>query len=205
MTVSGLSRNWYALRTRSRFENVVLDGLERKHVVAFLPKITVRSKRVDRKKMIQIPLFLGYIFVKTSLDPYEHLEVVRTIGVVTLVENLQGPVPISSESSESLKIMVQGSQEILTGSKFKHGDRVMVVSGPFAGITGEFVRYRGKGRVVVNIEALGQYAGCECQRRWCRNDSGQYFDNCLTCYIIMFYKSDRIHFRLTMDSRRSNE
>ena len=37
----------------------------------------------------------------------------------------------------------------------------MVVSGPFAGVNGTFVRYRGKGRVVVNIEALGQYAGVD--------------------------------------------
>jgi transcription elongation factor/antiterminator RfaH len=161
MTVSGLSRNWYAIHTRSRFENVVLDALTRKQVEAFLPKITVRSKRVDRKKMIQVPLFPGYLFVKTSLEPDEHLEVVKTVGVVKLVGNIQGPVPISGESVESLKIMIQGSQEILTGSQFKQGDRVMVVSGPFTGVMGAFVRYRGKGRVVVNIEALGQYAAVE--------------------------------------------
>jgi len=161
MTVSGPSRNWYAIHTRSRFENVVLDGLTRKEVEAFLPRITVRSKRVDRKKMIQIPLFPGYLFVKISLDPHEHLEVVKTIGVVTFVGNRQGPVPIAGESIASLKIMVQGGQEILTGSQFKQGDRVMVVSGPFAGVTGAFVRYRGRGRVVVNIEALGQYAAVE--------------------------------------------
>jgi transcription termination/antitermination protein NusG len=161
MTDSVLSRNWYALYTRSRYENVVLDGLTRKDIEAFLPKITVRSKRVDRKKMIQVPLFPGYLFVKTSLDPYEHLEVVKTIGVVTLVGNPQGPVPISGESIASLKIMVQSSQEILTGSQFRQGDRVVVISGPFAGVTGTFVRYRSKGRVVVNIEALGQYAAVD--------------------------------------------
>ncbi|MBC8393541.1 MAG: transcriptional antiterminator, partial [Deltaproteobacteria bacterium] len=33
--------------------------------------------------------------------------------------------------------------------------------GPFAGVTGTFVRYRGRGRVIVNIEALGQFAGVE--------------------------------------------
>jgi transcription termination/antitermination protein NusG len=161
MIYSGLPRKWYALHTRSRFENVVLDGLLRKSLEAFLPKITVRSKRVDRKKMIQVPLFPGYLFVKTSLDPYEHLEVVKTIGVVTLIGNHQGPIAISSASIESLKIMVQGRQEILTGSKFQQGDRVMVVSGPFAGVMGVFVRYRGQGRVVVNIEALGQYAAVD--------------------------------------------
>jgi transcription elongation factor/antiterminator RfaH len=161
MTVSGLPRNWYALHTRSRFENVVLDGLTRKEIEVFLPKITVRSKRTDRKKMIQVPLFPGYLFVNTSLDPYSHLDVVKTIGVVKMVGNRQGPVPISHESIESLKIMVQGNQEILTGSEFKQGDRVMVIAGPFAGVTGVFARYRGKGRVVVNIEALGQYAAVD--------------------------------------------
>ncbi|HSO19467.1 MAG TPA: transcriptional antiterminator, partial [Desulfosarcina sp.] len=45
-----------------------------------------------------------------------------------------------------------------TGSRFKKGDRVMVVSGPFAGVTGIFSNYRGDGRVIVNIEALGQFA-----------------------------------------------
>jgi transcription elongation factor/antiterminator RfaH len=161
MTVSGLPKNWYALHTRSRFENVVLGSLTRKEIEVFLPKITVRSKRVDRKKMIQVPLFPGYLFVKTSLDPYDHLDVVKTIGVVKMVGNRLGPVPISRESIESLKIMVQGNQEILTGSEFKQGDRVMVITGPFAGVTGVFVRYRGKGRVVVNIEALGQYAAVD--------------------------------------------
>jgi transcription antitermination factor NusG len=52
-------------------------------------------------------------------------------------------------------------QPIATGSRLRKGDRVIVVSGPFAGVSGTFVRYRGKGRVVVNIEALGQHAGVD--------------------------------------------
>jgi len=40
-------------------------------------------------------------------------------------------------------------------------DKVLVISGPFTGVSGTFVRYGAKGRVVVNIEALGQYAGVE--------------------------------------------
>jgi transcription antitermination factor NusG len=99
--------------------------------------------------------------VKIRLEPHEHLEVVKTLGAVKLIGNVHGPVPITSESIESLKIMVQSSQEILTGSQFQQGDKVMVVSGPFTGVTGEFVRYRGKGRVVVNIDALGQYAAVD--------------------------------------------
>jgi transcription termination/antitermination protein NusG len=158
MIVTDLSESWYALHTRSRFENVVLDGLERKEVEVFLPKITTQSRRLDRKKMIQVPLFPGYLFVKTILNPFEHLKIVKTIGVVTFVGNLQGPIAIPMESIESLKIMVMNSEELLSGLKYKHGDRVRVISGPFSGVWGEFVRYRGKGRVVVNIAALGQNA-----------------------------------------------
>jgi transcription elongation factor/antiterminator RfaH len=161
MTASGFSKKWYALHTRSRFEHVVLDGLIRKKIEAFLPKITVRSKRVDRKKMIQVPLFSGYLFVHTSLDPRAHLEVVKTIGVVKMVGNRQGPVPIAEESIASLKIMVESNQPIITGTEFRSGDRVMVVTGPFTGVTGIFDRYRGQGRVVVLIEALGQYAAVD--------------------------------------------
>jgi hypothetical protein len=39
----------------------------------------------------------------------------------------------------------------------------MVVNGPFTGVIGTFVRYRSQGRVVVNIEALGQFAGVDVQ------------------------------------------
>ena len=57
--------------------------------------------------------------------------------------------------------MVATDHPVTTGTRLKKGDRVMVVAGPFAGVTGTFVRYRGKQRVVVNIEALGQHAGVD--------------------------------------------
>ncbi|OQY05013.1 MAG: transcriptional antiterminator, partial [Desulfobacteraceae bacterium 4572_123] len=43
----------------------------------------------------------------------------------------------------------------------KKGDKVIVVNGPLTGVTGFFARYRGKGRVIVTIEALGQYASVD--------------------------------------------
>jgi transcription antitermination factor NusG len=56
---------------------------------------------------------------------------------------------------------VDSNHPVTTGHRLKTGDKVMVVYGPFAGVVGTFVRYGGKGRVIVNIEALGQYAGVE--------------------------------------------
>ena len=152
---------WYVLHTKSRFENVVYDGLIKKSMEVFLPKIQVRSKRRDRRVMIKAPLFPGYLFVKTDLNPYEHIEIVKTTGAVRLIGNKEGPVPVPEENITSLKIMVACTNEISTGRQFKKGDKVIVVGGPFAGVTGVFARYRGKSRVIVTIEALGQFAGVD--------------------------------------------
>ncbi|MGD8843925.1 MAG: UpxY family transcription antiterminator [Desulfobacteraceae bacterium] len=152
---------WYVLHTKSRFENVVRDGLFKKSVDVFLPKITVQSKRKDRKKMIRVPLFPGYVFVKSDLSPNHHLDIVKTVGAVKLVGNNQGAISVPTETIDSLKIMVASNQPVETGYQFDKGDQVMVVDGPFAGVTGIFERYGRQGRIVVNIEALGQFAAVE--------------------------------------------
>jgi transcription elongation factor/antiterminator RfaH len=152
---------WYVLHTKSRFENVVFEGLTQKAVEAFLPKIKVRSKRRDRRLMIEVPLFPGYLFVRTDLNPYRHLEIVKTTGAVRLIGAKTGPVSVPEQTVDSLKIMVASEHPIVTGNRLRKGDRVMVLSGPFAGVIGTFVRHRGHGRVVVNIELLGQHAGVD--------------------------------------------
>lgn len=152
---------WYVLHTKSRFENVVHEGLLKKNLDVFLPKIKVQSKRRDRRLMIMVPLFPGYLFVRTDLNPHRHLEIVKTVGAVRLIGTKQGPVPVPDDTIASLEIMISTELPVATGSRLQKGDRVMVISGPFAGVTGTFIRYRGKRRVVVNIEALGQYAGVE--------------------------------------------
>lgn len=161
MTHLPLEPSWYVLHTRSRFETVVNDGLTKKSLEAFLPKHQVKSKRRDRNTVIRVPLFPGYVFIKSDLNPEEHLSILKTVGVVRIIGNKDGPISVLSETIESLKIIIDGSNSIVTGRRFKQGDQVIVVNGPFTGVIGFFHRYRGKGRVVVNFEALGQYAGTD--------------------------------------------
>ncbi len=156
-----LQQHWYVLHTKSRHEAVVHDLLSRKSMDAFLPKIKVRSSRRDRKLIIQVPLFPGYLFIHTDLHPHTHLDIVKTAGVVRLIGTKAGPVPVPEDTVASLKIMVASDLPITTGHTLQQGDRVMVVNGPFSGVTGTFVRYGAQGRVVVNIEALGQFAGVD--------------------------------------------
>ena len=159
---TGMDRYWYVLHTRSRFEQVVFTGLEGKSLETFLPKITVMSRRRDRRKTLQVPLFPGYVFVKSALDAYQRLEIVKTVGVVRIVGNKEGPVPVPDEAIESLRIMIAAGDDIQTGTRFRKGDRVIVVNGPLTGVKGTFVRHKGgRGRVVVAIDAMEQYASVQ--------------------------------------------
>ncbi len=161
MVESEHPRLWYVLHTKSRHENVVFEGLTKKRLEAFLPKVKVRSRRKDRKAMVRVPLFPGYLFVCTDLEPREHLEILKTVGVVRMIGAQSRPVPVAEETITSLKIMVATELPLSTGDRLRQGDRVMVVSGPLVGVVGTFIRHRGQGRVLVQIEALGQYAAVD--------------------------------------------
>lgn len=161
MTTHEWKPAWYVIHTRSRFENVVFDGLTKKSVDTFLPKIPQRSRRRDRRVILNVPLFPGYVFVRSDLHPERHLEILKTVGVVRLIGNKTGPVPVPDKTVDSLRIMIASDSPIQTGFRFRPGDRVIVIRGPFTGVVGAFARYGGAGRVVVHIDALGQYASVE--------------------------------------------
>ncbi|MDJ0801723.1 MAG: UpxY family transcription antiterminator [Desulfobacterales bacterium] len=161
MEIQQLQWRWYVLHTRSRFEKVVHEGLFKKSHEVFLPQIRVRSRRRDRRVMLDVPLFPGYVFIRSNLHPDHHLDILKTVGAVRLIGNQNLPVPVPDEAIESLRIMVSRDAGVKTGKRLRRGDRVMVVRGPFTGVVGTFAHYRGIGRVVVHIEALGQYASVE--------------------------------------------
>jgi transcription antitermination factor NusG len=155
--------SWYVLLTRIRYESTVYEGLQKKNIESFLPTVQRRSRRKDRKFFLSRPLFPGYLFVRTSLVPEKHIFVLKTIGAVCLLGGNNGPVPVPDEAIHSLRIMISNSDRgrITIGKNLHKGDTVIVAHGPFSGVQGCFDRYRGKSRVVVHIDALGQFAAVE--------------------------------------------
>ena len=140
-----------------------LTGFKNKRVETFLPKTLKRSIRKDRRVILNIPLFPGYLFLKSILTPEWHLQILKTVGAVKLIGNKGGPIPVPDTVIESLKIMTanQTEADILIGSRFKKGDSVVVIRGPLTGVQGFFARYKGTDRVIVKIDALGQFAAVE--------------------------------------------
>ena len=113
--------------------------------------------------MIEVPLFPGYLFVRSTCQSSSQLRILKTTGAVRLLGNQSGPVPVPDCQIESLKILTSSNMDLVTGTSVSllTGDTVVILDGPMAGVRGEFSRHKGKGRVIIKVDALGQYAGVE--------------------------------------------
>ncbi len=146
---------WYALHARSRHEDVVFNGLMKKSIEAFLPRVEVMSRRKDRRKRILVPLLPGYVFVHTDLNPHHYWDIIRTYGVVRIVGTESKPVPVKEEEIASLRILHGTDRTVRNQAYMKKGDRIMIMEGPLKGLTGFYLRHKDKSdKVVVSIELL---------------------------------------------------
>lgn len=151
------SAKWYALHTRSRFEQKVYDGIYGKSIEVFLPKIQVMSRRKDRRKKILVPLIPGYVFVHTDLNPEEYLSILKTVGVVRMIGIKGTPVPANDDEIASLMILDGTDRTVQNRSYINKGDRIMIMDGPLRGLTGFYLHHKEKSdKVVVSVELLNR-------------------------------------------------
>lgn len=130
---------WYAVYTKSRFEDRVYAGLIQRSVETFLPKIEVWSRRKDRRKRIQIPMFSGYLFVDFPEYTNERkLSVLTTPGVVKMLgrPNNHEPLAVPDVQIDAIKRLIASDVEIQPCLYPKEGERARIVDGPFKGIEG---------------------------------------------------------------------
>ena len=146
---------WWALHTRSRFEQKVHMGLCGKSLEAFLPRIEVMSRRKDRRKKILAPMIPGYVFVRSALAPEEYHRIIQTVGVVRMVAFKGKPVPANEQEISSLMILDGTDRTVQNRTYMRKGDRVMIMEGPLKGLEGFYIRHKNKtDQVVVSVELL---------------------------------------------------
>jgi transcription termination/antitermination protein NusG len=147
--------NWYAVHTRSRHERKVHKELTRHSIEAYLPEYRTWSRRKDRRKKIQKPLFPGYLFVHGSMTPGLRLSILQTTSVVRIVGSGTRPVPVPDHEVESIRILLEGEGEVSPLSEAQTGQLVQVMEGALSGVVG-VVEDAHKRRIVVSVELLGR-------------------------------------------------
>jgi transcription antitermination factor NusG len=73
---------WYAVHIRHRHEAKVESDLRAQGLEVFVPRITVRSRRRDKFKLLEVPLFSCYVFVYTKMNKQAFNAIVRHKGVL---------------------------------------------------------------------------------------------------------------------------
>lgn len=150
---------WYALRTRSRHEKRVYDQLTVRGVEAFLPLIERWRQWKDRRRLVAFPLFPGYCFARFTGG--QRIAVLRVNGVVQVVGNREGPLPVPDAEIAGIQRLVTSTLPYDPHPYLETGMRVEVVRGPLAGLTGILVRKGAKARFVVSVNLIQQAAAVE--------------------------------------------
>jgi transcription antitermination factor NusG len=152
---------WYAVYTKHQHEKSASSLLSRKGFEVFLPLYDAKHHWKDRTKIVSLPVFACYLFLRTTLD--RKLEVLRTPGVFWLVENRGRACPVPESEIEAVRKITKNSLHVEPHPypTLKDGDIVRVRSGALAGIQGILTRQRNRYRVVLSVEVLRKAVAVE--------------------------------------------
>ena len=154
---------WYVIHARHQHEAKVELALQRQGLQVFLPRITIRSRRRDRKLLLEVPLFPGYLFVHSSLDHQTYYEIIKQKSVVRLLGAKSGlPTPVPAEVVASINAIVDSRQPYYPWPYLQNGRKVCIAEGPLAGTMGVIVRTLDKKRrLVVAVELFQRSVAVE--------------------------------------------
>ena len=146
--------SWYAVSTKSRQEKIVASMLEYLAVPNFLPLIKEERRWSDRKQIVAMPLFQGYVFVRITISSEHQLRVLKVPGVVDFVRNRTGALAIPEREIEDVRAVLSHAEGCSPYPFLKAGDRVRVVRGPLAGIEGTLIRGGSQSKLIISIEMI---------------------------------------------------
>jgi transcription termination/antitermination protein NusG len=147
------SPNWFVLFVRANQEKKTAQRLASYEVEHFLPCYRSVRQWKDRRVVLDMPLFPGYVFVR--LPFLDRMKVLTLPNVVGLVGNKNAPSLISPEEIDGIR------RGIEFGNAAPHpplatGQRVMITSGALSGIQGILVRAQNSTRVVVAVAPIAR-------------------------------------------------
>ena len=151
--------DWWALYTRHQHEKAVAEMLSAKDFEVFLPLYDSMRRWKDRKKLITLPLFPCYVFVRGGL--HRRLQVVTTPGVHTILFRGEQVAIIPESEIQAIRMAVEGDFRVEPHPFLKCGERVRVIRGSLEGVEGILVRKKNLYRLVLSVDMMAQSVAVE--------------------------------------------
>lgn len=158
-------KRWYIVHTYSGYENKVKVNLEKrieymnmgdKIFRIEVPQKTVTQMKGGKKQEREEKIFPGYVLVEMIMDEDSWYVVRHTSGVTKFVGSAKKPIP--ARDSEIKKIINRSSSQTQKIElDVKAGDKVRIVSGPFAEFIADIIEvYPDKSKLRANVSIFGR-------------------------------------------------
>lgn len=153
---------WYAVYIKHQHEKSAADLLARKGFEVLLPLYRARHKWKDRSKIVLLPVFPCYLFLRTCLE--QRLEILHTPGVFWFVGNGGGACTVPFHEIDAVRRVTQSSARFEPHPFLESGDRVRIKSGALTGIEGFLTRFRNQHRIILSVQLLQKAVAVEVDR-----------------------------------------
>jgi transcription antitermination factor NusG len=148
------AEQWFAVNTYARHEKAVAQEARESGVITFLPLVRQVRQWSDRRKVVELPLFSCYVFVRIVPGHDERLRVLRVAGVLQFVGTRGIGIPIPDEQIDAVRVLAEEQLPLCSHPFLKIGQRVRVRSGALAGVEGILVSRCGERTLVVSLDAI---------------------------------------------------
>ncbi len=147
---------WYVVYTKPKGETVAQENLLRQNYLVRLPLV----RKVVRRQVSLEPLFPRYLFFKPSSERQSLSPVRSSVGVTSIVRFGMDLAVLSDQCCNSIMNFALEQQQggvdaLLDVQGIREGQKVLVNTGPFAGLEG-LVSSVAKDRVMVLMSLLGK-------------------------------------------------
>lgn len=152
---------WYGVQTAYRCEQRVASGLTAKGFRTYLPLLQEVHQWKDRRKVVAVPAFGGYLFVHCEPNLRNRVKVLETNGIVRLLGGNHAPNPISEVEIEAVRRTLGSRLPCERCDALTPGTLVQVTRGPLAGVQGRLARIKNNLRLIVTISVFSQAISAE--------------------------------------------
>jgi len=146
--------SWFAVHTHARHEKVVERELQESGITSFLPLYKQVRQWSDRRKVVELPLFSCYIFVRIAPDNVQRMRVLRSNGVLRFVGDHGMGMPIPDEQINTVRMVIEQGLPVCSHPFLKVGQRVRIRNGALNGVEGILVSRSGERTLVISLEGI---------------------------------------------------
>lgn len=133
--------------------------LEAKGFEVFLPLYESTRRWKDRRKILSLPLFPCYVFVRGAHE--RRLPVLTTPGVHMIISRGERIATVPEEEIEAIRRTIDGQLSVEPHPFLRCGERVRVVRGSLEGVEGILTRKKNLFRLVLSVDMLAQAVSVE--------------------------------------------